>query len=98
VPRATRRADSRGSPAPATGGNDQQLGDEYRDDGRDEEDGARAERDRVTILLGGLTRRHDALIKAGVDVDVADKAFTVAGKTYPAGSYVYARPRRTART
>jgi len=40
----------------------------------------------------------NALIKAGVDVDVADKAFTVAGKTYPAGSYVYARPRRTART
>lgn len=30
----------------------------------------------------------NALIKAGVDVDQADKAFTVAGKTYPAGSYV----------
>lgn len=30
----------------------------------------------------------NALIKAGVDVEVADKAFTVAGKAYPAGSYV----------
>jgi len=30
----------------------------------------------------------NALIKTGVDVDKADKAFTVAGKTYPAGSYV----------
>ncbi|WP_419254546.1 M14 family metallopeptidase [Caulobacter sp. ErkDOM-YI] len=30
----------------------------------------------------------NALIKAGVDVDHADKAFTVADKTYPAGSYV----------
>lgn len=30
----------------------------------------------------------NALIKTGVDVDKADKAFTIAGKTYPAGSYV----------
>jgi hypothetical protein len=30
----------------------------------------------------------NALIKAGVDVETATKAFTVAGKTYPAGSYV----------
>ncbi len=30
----------------------------------------------------------NALIKAGVDVDEATKPFTVAGKTYPAGSYV----------
>ena len=26
----------------------------------------RAERDRVTCLLGGLTRRHDALLEAGM--------------------------------
>jgi Zinc carboxypeptidase len=30
----------------------------------------------------------NALIKTGVDVDRADKAFAIAGKTYPAGSYV----------
>jgi hypothetical protein len=30
----------------------------------------------------------NALIKTGVDVDRATKPFTVAGKTYPAGSYV----------
>lgn len=30
----------------------------------------------------------NALIKTGVDVDKADKAFAIAGKTYPAGSYV----------
>lgn len=30
----------------------------------------------------------NALIKTGVDVERATKAFTVAGKTYPAGSYV----------
>lgn len=30
----------------------------------------------------------NALIKTGVDVDKADQAFTIAGKTYPAGSYV----------
>ena len=30
----------------------------------------------------------NALIKTGVDVDKATKAFTVGGKTYPAGSYV----------
>ncbi len=30
----------------------------------------------------------NALIKTGVDVDKADKAFTISGKTYPAGSYV----------
>ncbi len=30
----------------------------------------------------------NALIKTGVDVEKATKAFTVAGKTYPAGSYV----------
>lgn len=30
----------------------------------------------------------NALIKTGVDVDKADKPFTIAGKTYPAGSYV----------
>lgn len=30
----------------------------------------------------------NALIKTGVDVDKADKAFTIGSKTYPAGSYV----------
>ena len=30
----------------------------------------------------------NALIKTGVDVEKADKAFTVAGKSYPSGSYV----------
>ena len=35
-----------------------------------------------------VTAFLNALIKTGVDVDKADKPFTVAGKTYPAGSYV----------
>jgi hypothetical protein len=34
------------------------------------------------------TKFVNALIKAGVQVDRAKSAFTVAGKTYPAGSYV----------
>jgi hypothetical protein len=35
-----------------------------------------------------VTAFLNALIKTGVDVDKATKPFTVAGKTYPAGSYV----------
>jgi len=75
VPRATRRADSRGSPAPATGGNDQQLGDEYRDDGRDEEDGARAERDRDDEARpAAVGRPGDEREQARVDAHRDDRA------------------------